>query len=288
VDRGGGRYRARRDAARSLRRIGRPAAEGRGLRPGDGRGRGAGEPRRLGCPARRGGAFGRRGGSGGPDSRRIARGARRLPGLQPEGDRDPTGFRRRRARCVDHAGRRGARRRRRSNRPPIRRPRGQAAGPDARLDRARSDEGLYRQRRAVAAAGKSHADAAGDDDLSAVHDEADRPREPALARLPRGFCDADPLGDQGRDHARPRRLARICHRGRARDPGPADVSSRLSATPAEREALGLDRPAQTPARDRRGGLWGRVEARSRPLPLATQGAPYRAPFSRNGRRGTAS
>ena len=115
--------------------------------------------------------------AGGPDARRIARGARTFRGLRPEGDRDPTRFRRRRARArrVMLVGEAPGADEDRIGRPFVGRA-GQVARPHARLDRARSDEGLYRQRRAVAAAGKSHADAAGDDGLSAVHDAPDRAR----------------------------------------------------------------------------------------------------------------
>ena len=68
---------------------------------------------------------------------------------------------------ADHAGGRGAGRRRRPDRTPVRRPRRAIARPHARRHRTRPHQGLHRQRRALAPAGQPHADSPGDRGLPA-------------------------------------------------------------------------------------------------------------------------
>jgi hypothetical protein len=210
VDRGRRRSRARRDRARPLRRkrcagaaprahcgrAGRAVSLLRSAaRAGGGRG------------ARRGGALGARQRRRGGDARRAARRVGALRRLRAEGDRDPARLRRRRARRADHVRRRSAGRGRRPHRPAVRRPRRPVARSHVGGDRARPHAGLYRQRRAVAAAGQPHADAAGDGGVSAVRPPPDRAVGAAAARLPRRLGDPDAARRQGRHHARARRLA---------------------------------------------------------------------------------
>ena len=116
--------------------------------------------------------------------RRTARHPRPLRGLRPARDRDAARLRRRQsaARVMFVGEAPGARRGHRG--PAVRRPLGQAARPHAGGDRARPHVGLYRQHRALAAAGQPHADAAGNRNLPAVHPAPDRARRSRRAGLP--------------------------------------------------------------------------------------------------------
>ena len=80
---------------------------------------------------------------------------------------------------------RGAGRRRGPDRQALRGPLRPVARPHAGRHRPRPDAGLYRQRRALASAGKPHADAAGDRHLHAFHRAPDRTGRSGIPPLPR-------------------------------------------------------------------------------------------------------
>src|SRR5919109_762497 len=105
-------------------------------------------------------------------------------------------------------------------------------------DRARPPLGLYRQRRAVAAAGQSHADAAGIRGLPAFHVAPDRTRRSRHISVPRHAFGADAAQQQRRHPQDPRALVSIPHR-HARDPRDRNPASRLSPASAAAEAVCL-------------------------------------------------
>ena len=130
--------------------------------------------------------------------------------------------------------------------PAVRRPLRPAARPHDGGDRARRDQRLHRQHRAVAAARQPHADAAGVRDLPAVHPAPDRARRSRRAGVPRRSVGADAAQHPGRHHqdraaagirSRPARarsarsrpsIRRSCCAARCRSGSPGAISWRCA------------------------------------------------------------
>src|SRR5215472_17659542 len=151
----------------------------------------------------------------------IDRDATRVCRRQSEGTRDV-----RRRSALPRRGHRGI---------AVRRPLRQAARPHDRGDWPRPQQGLYRQRDSMAAAGQSHADAAGNSNLPALHpapDRAGESRHPGHARQP---LDTNAAWHARRHHAHPRQMVRLRYR-HPRDPRAANFPPGLSAALAVLQA----------------------------------------------------
>ena len=163
-----------------------------------------------------GAGSGNRLGPGSGANRADAGGAAGAPGefrrLRAETYRDAAGVRRRQSAGAHHVRRRGPRTRRGYRGPAVCRTLRQIAGPDDRGDRARPQQGLYRQCDSVAAARQPHADAAGDANLPAVHSAADRAGQSRRAGDARQSLDANAAVDPRGHHAHARKMVRLRHR----------------------------------------------------------------------------